>query len=493
MATQEASGTTGVATATAAASAAETNASDKPKLQKAKYAVQFGYCGAGYHGLQTNADPTHPTVEDVLMGALHKAGLVADSNMDDPFHKLGWQRASRTDKGVSALRNLASAKLLRQLDGDEAAVDRVNQFLPDAIRLYGLQPVTASFNSHLHCTGREYEYYLPTYALLPKATFQELLPTSLAPAEPSREMADEPPVPKPFASDTIVAADDADDADGEPEGGAGKNNNTNKRNRRGGDRNDRGDTKAARAEDGPAAAADASSSEKFFMFKSIPPDAAARLRAHRITPDALERARALFRMYEGTQSFHNFTPKGDPSDARMTRFMRKIRVSDPLIVRASLQTGELVGDDVANDDNVVELEFVRVELDGQSFMMNQIRKMIGTVCTILAAGLDAGDMRSCLEKSVQRGMPMAPANGLFLVDLFFDRYNYTLERIQGEGSNARDRQPIVMANVPTSRVDHVRRRVLASIVREELAHDIFGRWMRGTRFIAKLAWGMDLE
>jgi tRNA pseudouridine38-40 synthase len=475
---------------------------DQPKLKKCKYAIQFGYCGAKYHGLQTNALPTHMTIEDVLIQALHKAGLITDCNMDNPFNKIGWQRASRTDKGVSALRNLASAKLLKQPDGDEAAVQRINSFLPADIRVYGLQPVTSSFNSYLNCTGREYEYYLPTFALLTKSEFQELIPRSVGPLEPTRDEMNEAPLPKPFTSDTTAAVDDAggNDADDDlGEAGGGK------RGRGPRDDNDASaGQKAAKTEGDGAAAADASASpaaavdgsaasEKFFMFQSCPPDVMARLRAHRVGAEVVEKARALFRFYEGTQSFHNFTPRGHPSNPKMMRYMRKIRMSDPFVVRASMQTGELLEDSEASSESTVELEFVRIELDGQSFMLNQIRKMIGTVSMVLSGGLDGGWLRQCLEKSTIRGMPMAPANGLFLVNLFFERYNFGLVRIQSEGCNAADRKEIVMANMPADRVDHVRRRVLASIVRQELAHDIFGRWMRGTRFIANLAWKLEFE
>ena len=42
------------------------------------------------------------TVEQVLELAIHKAGLISDSNFGS-FHKVKWTRASRTDKGVHSL------------------------------------------------------------------------------------------------------------------------------------------------------------------------------------------------------------------------------------------------------------------------------------------------------------------------------------------------------------------------------------------------------
>jgi tRNA pseudouridine38-40 synthase len=459
------------------------------KLKKVKCAVQFGYCGAGFHGLQSNGLAAHPAIEDALVSALHKAGLITNDNMDDPFHKLAWQRASRTDKGVSALRNLISVKLLRLPGDPDAVVDKVNSFLPKAIRVYGLQPVTASFSSHLHCTGREYEYYLPTFCLLAKDAFAELMSHDLAPQNPTAEMMNQDPQPKPFESLSTVAAEAAgdgfDDCGDEPSGAKRPRPRSPK---------PPPPTTAPPVEATSADEAITSENMRYFMFRSIPAEAMKRLRQYRLPQATLARARELFRMMQGSQHFHNFTPKGNPADPATKRFMRKISVSDPFIVYAGRDTGNLLTEAEAAalpPSDVVETEWVRVELDGQSFMLNQIRKMIGTVSAILAAGLDGGFLRSCLEPSVRRGMPMAPANGLFLVDLFFERYNSSLSRIQSGGqTNASDRGQLVMADIAAHRVDEVRRQVLASILREELAQDISGRWLRGTRFVTNLAWGI---
>ena len=41
------------------------------------------------------------TIEDVLEVALHAAGAISDANAGD-LHKIGWSRASRTDKGATS-------------------------------------------------------------------------------------------------------------------------------------------------------------------------------------------------------------------------------------------------------------------------------------------------------------------------------------------------------------------------------------------------------
>ena len=128
--------------ASAAPAAEPSTASAEPstaveRYPKKKYAVIFGYCGAGYCGLQHNSDPTHPTVEHFLLVALHKAHLIADENLKGVWQqKIAWQRASRTDKGVHALRNVLSVKLICLPEGEVEMAKRANEFLPNDIRIY---------------------------------------------------------------------------------------------------------------------------------------------------------------------------------------------------------------------------------------------------------------------------------------------------------------------------------------------------------------------
>ena len=51
------------------------------------------------------------TVEAELEKALHKVGMISDFNYGD-LRKVGWGRATRTDKKVHALQNTFSAKVL---------------------------------------------------------------------------------------------------------------------------------------------------------------------------------------------------------------------------------------------------------------------------------------------------------------------------------------------------------------------------------------------
>lgn len=76
---------------------------------------------------------------------------------------MSFQRAARTDKGVSAAENMLSLKM--ELRDD--TLTKVNQLLPKQIRVFGYNKVTQSFDCKQNCEARTYIYILPTYAFCP--------------------------------------------------------------------------------------------------------------------------------------------------------------------------------------------------------------------------------------------------------------------------------------------------------------------------------------
>lgn len=148
---------------------------------KRKVALVIGYDGATYHGLQRNKDVV--TVSDVLEDAFYSVGAISDDNVGH-LEKIKWQTAARTDRGVCAAGNVISAKLLfnkeEQIAGNafQMTKARINNALPDHMRVFGIQSITGSFSARINCDARWYEYLLPVSAL-PKGTsldeFEEVL------------------------------------------------------------------------------------------------------------------------------------------------------------------------------------------------------------------------------------------------------------------------------------------------------------------------------
>jgi tRNA pseudouridine38-40 synthase len=76
---------------------------------------------------------------------------------------MSFQRAARTDKGVSAAANLLSLKM----EMHEDTLAKLNSLLPKQIRVFGYNKTTQSFDAKNNCDGRTYTYILPTFAFCP--------------------------------------------------------------------------------------------------------------------------------------------------------------------------------------------------------------------------------------------------------------------------------------------------------------------------------------
>jgi len=126
---------------------------------KRKVAMLIAYNGAAYQGLQRNPGAT--TIEDAMEKALHAAGAISEMNVGT-LQKISWSRAGRTDKGVHAVGQIISCKLVLVAAGDglqaeggaseqaelAATLAAVNAELEKAaaeIRVLGLERATNAF------------------------------------------------------------------------------------------------------------------------------------------------------------------------------------------------------------------------------------------------------------------------------------------------------------------------------------------------------------
>uniref|UniRef100_A0A3B3ZLV6 Pseudouridylate synthase 1 homolog n=1 Tax=Periophthalmus magnuspinnatus TaxID=409849 RepID=A0A3B3ZLV6_9GOBI len=131
--------------------------------------------------------------------------------------------------------------------------------------------------------------------------------------------------------------------------------------------------------------------------------------AFRLSPETLENVNRLFALYKGTHNFHNFTSQKASCDPSARRYITQMSCGKPFIC----------------SDN----EFVEITVRGQSFMMHQIRKMIGLVIAVVKGYATDNVMeRSWGKEKVD--VPKAPGLGLVLERVHFDRYN---KRFGGDG------------------------------------------------------------
>ena len=107
--------------------------------------------------------------------------------------------------------------------------------------------------------------------------------------------------------------------------------------------------------------------------------------------------------YCGTHNFHNYTIRVDPNDASAMRYIISFECGEPFVI-----------------DGV---EFVRTTVVGQSFMLHQIRKLIGTMIGVMRGYWTEEDQIFALKTKESCNTPMAPELGLFLCECIYHAYN----------------------------------------------------------------------
>ena len=76
--------------------------------------------------------------------------------------------------------------------------------------------------------------------------------------------------------------------------------------------------------------------------------------------------------FEGTKKYHNYTRDMRPEQQAANRFMMELTANDYMYVNQDTF-------EVTDQADPRALEFVHFYLKGQSFLYNQIRKMVGAI------------------------------------------------------------------------------------------------------------------
>jgi tRNA pseudouridine38-40 synthase len=311
---------------------------------------------------------------------LCRAGLVSEENSVDP-KKIGWMRSCRTDKGVHAAGQVVSFKMLMKHGSDtdktkmSAVIDELNDVLQNQMgigkkmEIFGIIKTASSFHAKDRADSRYYEYLLPSFVFTRQCR-EEFL--KLAEASSVRtDVGGKPGKIPPSRASSDSEAEEADDTlDSTP-----------------------------------------SEAQKI----ELTAEELKRISEYRVSDQDLERFNSILAYYCGTHNFHNFTIGKAPTDASAQRHIKTFEATRPFIVKSE-------------NESELSLEWIAVRVHGMSFMMHQIRKMIGLA--ILAIRLDAYEpahlsalFTRLFSSKSKFNVPKAPALGLFLDHPLFEGYN----------------------------------------------------------------------
>merc|ERR1719401_624249 len=166
------------------------------------------------------------------------------------------------------------------------------------------------------------------------------------------------------------------------------------------------------------------------MEGTLDPEALTQARSglikYRVTSEQMKRLRSGLQLFEGTHSFHNYTRRLGADDASATRYILSFAPLDPITV-----PGEPGGP---------EGEWIPPQIVGQSFLLNQIRKMVSAAVDLARGTVSEEKIKESLTKGCRMKVNVAPAQGLFLDRSFFDLYNKHKVKNAPKNRDGRDRE-----------------------------------------------------
>ncbi|KAK4135199.1 pseudouridine synthase [Trichocladium antarcticum] len=429
---------------------------------KRKVAVLIGYAGTGYHGIQINHK--EKTIEGDIFAAFVAAGAISKANADDP-KKSSLVRCARTDKGVHAAGNVLSLKLIVE---DEDIVDKINQNLPEQIRVWGIQRTSNGFSCYQACDSRWYEYLMPSYSLLPPQP-HSFLGKKIAESTREKGMQDEymgrlddvttfweevekndiQPILEKLDADVREEVlrklhDTADQTladDGLPT----------KPDAEVGAQDVPMEDVACKSDAKGEAKAEKELTPVELALRELKAAYVAAKRRYRVTAPRIERLQQALNLYLGTRNYHNYTVMKSANDPSAKRHIKSFEVNP-----TPIQIGDT--------------QWLSLKVHGQSFMMHQIRKMVAMAVMVVRCGAPL-DIITESYGPRRISIPKAPGLGLMLERPMFTEYNKKAAGLEKEAIDFAKYEEKITA----FKDDHIYRRMFEVEEKENSFHLFFNQ------------------
>lgn len=326
-------------------------------------AMLMSYYGKGYFGMQVTRSEQHPGIEDVFGKILVQTDMITQEDYVS-LGKIHFQRACRTDKNVSAVRQLISFRSFQIED----PISRINSLVPPNIKVHAIKKVTKGFDGKKWASSRIYQYLVPSYC------FQHIDSFNISEARHFR------------APDELIA-----------------------------------------------------------------------------------RINQVLLHYKGTKNFHNFTLRKESKDASADRYIMEFGVKEKLLwpLMKNEQNSNVCVEN--GNDSSPQVEFFILEVHGQSFMLHQIRKMIGLTMAVVR-GNTSEDIYSQVFEKAKLDIPKAPSIGLYLENVFFKQYN---KKFGTDGIHEPLEWSAYEAEVEKFKKEHI----VANLLNDILSENIFEDYM----------------
>jgi len=457
----------------------------------------IGYSGSGYKGIQIM--PTERTIEGDLFSAFVKAGAVSKANADDP-KKNSLVRCARTDKGVHAAGNVISLKMIIE---DEDIVQKINSHLSPQIRVWGIERTTGSFSCYQACDSRWYEYLIPTHCFLPphpssflgkkivelaeevgdleglkerqaevadfwadtdKDYIQPILHSldekTRALVQEALFQSESDPETSEQVNETVTAVEAAADISlptkiVEGEGREAKQEANHEKTEEAAiiiqapessSTNNAEDEPQPADQNPPTLEPSTKRGPIADAIKSLKAALITAKRAYRIPRSRLTRVRDVLEGYVGTHNFHNYTIRKTFRDPSAKRHIKSFQVASSPIIKG-------------------DTEWLSLKVHGQSFMMHQIRKMVGMAALVVRCGCPTERVRQTFGADGV-SIPKAPGLGLLLERPVFDSYNNAV-------ANKFDKPTVGFERYEKEMEEFKQREIYDRIWREENKDNIF--------------------
>ncbi|XP_031260831.1 tRNA pseudouridine synthase A [Pistacia vera] len=407
--------------------ATTTSTTRKQRYKRRKIAIFFAYCGVGYQGMQKN--PGAKTIEGDLEEALFHSGAVPEQDRGNP-KRYDWARSARTDKGVSAVGQVVSGRFYIDPPG---LVERLNSNLPAQIRIFGYKRVTASYSAKKFCDRRRYVYLIPVFALDQSShRDRETVLASLGSgnelvkcfecSERGRKVAGlmgkrTYQLGMPFNNEVANLNSEVSGGDDNTKDETTQEVKTNCESTEEVNTNSKSEMETQDCVDNGTVDTKGYVQEDNNDVNVGSPDGSKVVGEGQLNGEEnsltesgfcygvkeKERFNRILKHYVGSHNFHNFTTRTKAEDPAARRY--------------------IISFDANNIVNVEGMDFVKCEVVGQSFMLHQIRKMIGLAVAIIRNCAPESLIETALQKDVNINVPTAPEVGLYLDECFFSSYN----------------------------------------------------------------------